>query len=137
MVVTYDPVPRTATCGDTIVQLTRTQGEIFTALAASPARFVARTTLYGRLWSDSDTAEKTLDVHMLKLRARIATLPLTISTIWGRGYRLNGEIFVVGGAAAGAVVTMTPAGRKVVLELLETHPNAALVSRAYAALGGL
>jgi len=79
---------------DLVVELTRREMDIIIYLHRHKERIVSKKELLTEVWhyADADIETRTVDIHMLKLRKKIATLigdsPL-ISTIRGEGYRLE------------------------------------------------
>jgi len=78
------------------VALTRREMDIVVYLHRHRDRIVSKKELLTRVWhyADADIETRTVDIHMLKLRKKIASLvgdaPF-ISTIRGEGYRLEPE----------------------------------------------
>jgi two-component system response regulator RegX3 len=76
------------------VELTRREMDIVLYLYRHQDRIVSKKELLTEVWhyADADIETRTIDIHMLKLRKKIATLiediPF-ISTIRGEGYRLE------------------------------------------------
>jgi DNA-binding response OmpR family regulator len=71
------------------VALTRTEFELLLVLARRPGAAVQRGTLVeAALDADRDAAERTLDVHMSRLRKKLGK-PSPVQTVWGIGYRLT------------------------------------------------
>ena len=81
---------------DRSVELTRREMDIVLYLYRHQDRIVSKKELLTEVWhyADADIETRTVDIHMLKLRKKIATLiedaPF-ISTIRGEGYRLEAE----------------------------------------------
>ncbi|CAB1075044.1 Two-component transcriptional response regulator, OmpR family [Olavius algarvensis Delta 1 endosymbiont] len=79
---------------DLVVELTRREMDIVIYLHRHQDRIVSKKELLTEVWqyADADIETRTVDIHMLKLRKKIATLipdkPL-ISTIRGEGYRIE------------------------------------------------
>jgi DNA-binding response OmpR family regulator len=79
---------------DLAVELTRREMDIIIYLDRHKERIVSKKELLIEVWhyADADIETRTVDIHMLKLRKKIATLigdtPL-VSTIRGEGYRLE------------------------------------------------
>ena len=79
---------------DLSVELTRREMDIIIYLHRHKDRIVAKKELLTDVWhyADADIETRTVDIHMLKLRKKIAALigdtPL-ISTVRGEGYRLE------------------------------------------------
>ena len=77
-----------------VVELTRREMDIVVYLHRHRERIVSKKELLTEVWhyADADIETRTVDIHMLKLRKKIATLigdtPL-VSTIRGEGYRLE------------------------------------------------
>jgi DNA-binding response OmpR family regulator len=90
----FDGKNLTACVKDLAVELTRREMDIIIYLHRHKDRIVAKKELLTEVWhyADADIETRTVDIHMLKLRKKIATLigdiPL-ISTIRGEGYRLE------------------------------------------------
>ena len=81
---------------DKNVEFTRREMDIIIHLHRHKDRIVSKKELLTEVWhySDADIETRTVDIHMLKLRKKLAALvgdtPL-ISTIRGEGYRLEPE----------------------------------------------
>jgi two-component system response regulator RegX3 len=81
---------------DLDVELTRREMDIIIYLYRHRDRIVSKKELLTEVWhyADADIETRTVDIHMLKLRKKIAAIigdtPL-ISTIRGEGYRLEPE----------------------------------------------
>jgi len=92
----FDGKNLTASVKDLAVELTRREMDIIIYLHRHKDRIVAKKELLTEVWhyADADIETRTVDIHMLKLRKKVATLigdtPL-ISTIRGEGYRLETE----------------------------------------------
>jgi len=73
------------------VELKKKECELLFMLANSPGRIFTRTQLIESLWGmDYEGDERTVDVHIKRLRQRIEPFPtVTITTIRGLGYRLE------------------------------------------------
>jgi len=71
------------------VELTRAEFDILAVLAERPGFAVTRRSLVEQaLNADRDGTERTLDVHVSRLRKKLGSA-VTIETVWGIGYRLN------------------------------------------------
>jgi two-component system response regulator RegX3 len=81
---------------DLDIELTRREMDIIIYLHRHRDRIVSKKELLTEVWhyADADIETRTVDIHMLKLRKKIAAIigdtPL-ISTIRGEGYRLEPE----------------------------------------------
>ncbi len=73
------------------VTLTKVEFELLALLAERPGAAVTRRVLAeGALDPDRDGTERTLDVHISRLRKKLGGAKM-IETVWGIGYRLTGE----------------------------------------------
>jgi hypothetical protein len=75
----------------TDVDLTSKAFELLAHLARNARRIVSREELMETVWSDSgsETGERTVDVHIRRVRAKLARYRRLISTVRGSGYRLD------------------------------------------------
>ncbi len=74
------------------VPLTRTEFRLLAVLAEAPGRVFSRTLLVERvLGSDADTAERTIDAHVMNVRRKLLLLAgaPVVATVFGVGYRLE------------------------------------------------
>lgn len=75
--------------------LTRLEFDLLLFLADHPRRVFSRTQLLTAVWGYEHTGERTVDVHVRRLRVKLGTqLPL-ITTVYGVGYRLSDEARIV------------------------------------------
>jgi two-component system response regulator RegX3 len=93
--VTFSSKTLTAAAGEKQVDLTRREMDIVAYLHLNRDRIVSRKELLEKVWHyvDVDIETRTVDIHILKLRKKIAELteePL-IATVRGEGYRLEPE----------------------------------------------
>ena len=71
-----------------LLPLTRLEFDLLLFLADHPRRVFSRTQLLTAVWGYEHTGERTVDVHVRRLRVKMGTqLPL-ITTVYGVGYRL-------------------------------------------------
>jgi two-component system response regulator RegX3 len=92
--ISFDGLNLQATCGEKRQELTRREMDIIVYLSRHQNRIVSKKELLIEVWhyADADIETRTVDIHMLKLRKKIANLnPLAalIHTIRGQGYRLE------------------------------------------------
>jgi two-component system OmpR family response regulator len=74
-----------------LLPLTRLEFDLLLFLADHPRRVFSRTQLLTAVWGYEHTGERTVDVHVRRLRVKMGTkLPL-ITTVYGVGYRLADE----------------------------------------------
>jgi two-component system response regulator MtrA len=73
------------------VELTRSEFDVLALLAEQPGVAITRRALAERvLAADRDSCERTLDVHVSRLRRKLGPR-VGIETVWGIGYRLRAE----------------------------------------------
>lgn len=78
-------------CDGAAVSLTKVEFDLLALLAERPGAAVTRRALAdGALDPDRDGSERTLDVHISRLRKKLGGAKM-IETVWGIGYRLTGE----------------------------------------------
>ena len=88
--MTLDLDTKELTIGGETVPLTKTEFEILALLAANPARIFSREAIIDRLWKDAPyTTERTVDVHITRLRKKLGDRASWISSKAGYGYRFN------------------------------------------------
>jgi two-component system OmpR family response regulator len=89
--VNIDLATLTVSSYEETVQLKKKECELLFMLASSPGRIFTRTQLIESLWGiDYEGDERTVDVHIKRLRQRIELFSsLTITTVRGLGYRLE------------------------------------------------
>ncbi len=72
------------------VPLTRTEFEILVLLATNPSRVFSRDDIIERLWKDNPyVTERTVDVHITRLRKKLGDRSSYITSRPGYGYRFN------------------------------------------------
>ncbi|MEF2143877.1 MAG: response regulator transcription factor [Desulfovibrionaceae bacterium] len=91
--IDFDGANLTACCGETTEILTRREMDIITYMHRNNARIVTKRELLEKVWryGDADVETRTVDIHILKLRKKLASLtdqPF-IATVRGEGYRLE------------------------------------------------
>ncbi len=80
---------RTVQVDDEPVDLTAVEFDVLAALARRPGTAVSRRQLVERaLPEDTEGGERTLDVHISRLRKKLGTAGDLIATVWGIGYKL-------------------------------------------------
>ena len=76
--------------GEQIVPLTKTEFEIMTLLASNPARVFNRDDIIDHIWKDAPyITERTIDVHIGRLRKKLGDKAYVIISRPGYGYRFN------------------------------------------------
>jgi len=75
--------------------LTRLEFDLLLFLAERPRKVFTRGQLLAGVWGYEHTGERTVDVHVRRLRLKLGTgLPL-ITTVYGVGYRLSDDARIV------------------------------------------
>ena len=92
----FDGLNLQASCRDRSEPLTRREMDILVYLFRHQSRIVSKTELLAEVWHYKDPAieTRTVDIHMLKLKKKIAALAdgrALIQTVRGEGYRLEPE----------------------------------------------
>ncbi|MCC8145991.1 MAG: response regulator transcription factor [Bacteroidales bacterium] len=76
--------------GQDIIPLTRTEFDIIHLLASNPSRIYEREDIIDRIWKDSPyITERTVDVHIRRLRKKMGEKAAYIASRPGYGYRFN------------------------------------------------
>lgn len=92
--IDFDSQNLTATQGPDKVELTRREIDIMAHFHRNQDRIISKKELLADVWqyADPDIETRTVDIHILKLRKKIATLigdnPLIV-TVRGEGYRIE------------------------------------------------
>lgn len=73
------------------LELTRLEFDLLRFLRAHPDRVFTRTALKTALWPRQDGNDRTVDVHVRKVRAKLAPHLDPITTVRGIGYRFEGS----------------------------------------------
>jgi DNA-binding response OmpR family regulator len=72
------------------IELTRVEFDLLAALAQRPGAAVARAWLVDHVLDpDREGTERTLDVHVSRLRKKLGRAGRQVATVWGVGYRLE------------------------------------------------
>ena len=76
--------------GERVIPLTKTEYEIIRLLASNPSRIFSREEMIDRLWKDAPyVTERTVDVHITRLRKKLGARASLIASRPGYGYRFN------------------------------------------------
>jgi DNA-binding response OmpR family regulator len=93
--ITLDVSGRSTTVGDRRVELTPSEFTLLATLIAAPGRAFSRLELLNQLQDSAyDGYERTVDVHIRRLRTKIETdpgNPRYVETVFGFGYRFAAE----------------------------------------------
>jgi len=75
---------------DEIIPLTKTEFEILSLLAQNPTRVYSRQNIISQVWKDTMyITERTVDVHITRLRKKLGAKSSLISSRAGFGYKFN------------------------------------------------
>ena len=80
-------------CGDTIVALTQTELRLLSYMMKQPEKAYSREDLLSTVWGfDSDVETRVTDETLRRIRKKLlqAGSTVSVSTIWGFGYKLKG-----------------------------------------------
>ncbi len=88
--VELDRRARRCTIGGETVELTRREFDLLETLLASPGRAFTRDQLLDEVWGSRFVSEKTIDVHIVGVRRKLAGA-VRITTLRGVGYRLEAD----------------------------------------------
>lgn len=87
-----DPGQRIAQADGMVLDLTPKEFDLLHLLASHPGQTFPRATLLERVWGySSDISTRTVDVHIQRLREKLAAQPAcaeAIATEWGVGYKM-------------------------------------------------
>jgi two-component system alkaline phosphatase synthesis response regulator PhoP len=93
--VKIDPERREVWCGDTLIELTPREFDLFYTLACHPGRVFTREELLQLVWgNDFDGIDRVVDVHVGTLRRKLEDNPTEaslIQTVRGVGYKFVGK----------------------------------------------
>ena len=88
--LSLDPGSRAVQVEGQPVELTRVEFDILAALARRPGAAVSRGALVANVLDpEREGGERTLDVHVSRLRKKLGPCGRLIGTVWGVGYRLE------------------------------------------------
>ena len=88
--LTIDAQARRVWVAGAEVELTRVEFDLLAALARRPGVAVPRSRLVEHVLDpDREGTERTLDVHVSRLRKKLGSAGRFVATVWGVGYRLE------------------------------------------------
>jgi two-component system response regulator MtrA len=88
--LSIDLAARTVAAAGSAVDLTRAEFDFLAALARRPGAAVSRAWLVEHVLDpERDGDERTLDVHVSRLRRKLGPAAGAIATVWGIGYKLK------------------------------------------------
>jgi two-component system, OmpR family, response regulator ResD len=82
---------RRATAGGRELALTSQEFDLLSVLASLPNAALDRDQLLDYAWGTTFYSYRTVDVHVARLRTKLAGTAIRIETVWGVGYRLVTE----------------------------------------------
>jgi DNA-binding response OmpR family regulator len=85
--IRLDPRARTALRGGRLLELSRLEYDLLLFLARHPRQVFSRAQLLTHVWGHRHTTNRTVDVHVSRLRTKLDD-PDLITTVYGLGYRL-------------------------------------------------
>jgi DNA-binding response OmpR family regulator len=74
-----------------LLPLTRLEFDLMLFLAENPRRVFTRAQLLTGVWGYDHTGERTVDVHVRRLRVKLGANSPLITTVYGVGYRLSDD----------------------------------------------
>lgn len=86
--LTIDTAGRSAALSGVELPLTPKEFDLLSVFARFPGVALDREQLLDLVWGTSFYAIRTVDVHVARLREKLASTPIRIETVWGSGYRL-------------------------------------------------
>jgi two-component system OmpR family response regulator len=78
-----------------LLPLTRLEFDLLLFLAEHPRRVFTRAQLLTGVWGYDNTGERTVDVHVRRLRVKLGGHHPLITTVYGVGYRLSDDARIV------------------------------------------
>src|ERR1700733_10666895 len=85
--IRLDPRARTALRSGQPLDLSRLEFDLLLFLARHPRQVFSRTQLLSQVWGHTHTTNRTVDVHVSRLRTKVDD-PELVTTVYGLGYRL-------------------------------------------------
>ena len=82
---------RRASSAGQLLELAPKEFDLLTTMARLPGVMFDRIKLLELVWGNAYFGSRTVDVHVLKLRGKLAGSGVKIETVWGSGYRLVEE----------------------------------------------
>jgi hypothetical protein len=91
--IRLDPRPRTVVRDGWPLQLSRLEYDLLLFLARHPRQVFSRSQLLAHVWGHTHTTNRTVDVHVSRLRQKLGDQDL-VTTVYGLGYRLADDAAV-------------------------------------------
>jgi two-component system OmpR family response regulator len=86
---------RQVVVGGTPLPMTRLEFDLLHFLAVNPRRVFSRMQLLAAVWGYEHTGERTVDVHVRRLRVKLGAHVPLVTTVYGVGYRLADDATIV------------------------------------------
>ncbi len=113
-VLRVDEAARTVECDGRRIRLTRREFDLLAYLGGHPRRVFSRAHLLRQVWGyEAVSGERTVDVHVRRLRAKLGARGPVVCTVRGIGYRLDEAArvsFVTEPAQPASSASIAPAG---------------------------
>jgi two-component system OmpR family response regulator len=77
-----------------LLPLTRLEFDLLQFLAERPRKVFTRAQLLAGVWGYEHTGERTVDVHVRRLRLKLGSSSPVVTTVYGVGYRLSDDAHV-------------------------------------------
>ncbi len=90
--IVIDAGKREVRVDGTIIELTKAELDVLEALARRAGSAVTRAALVNEALDPERGTERTLDVHISRLRKKLGSAGAQITTVWGIGYKLVSEV---------------------------------------------
>lgn len=88
--VTLDPTSYTVTIGNQKIDIGQAEFKLLRFFLANPERVFSRSQLLDKVWgTDADIEERTVDVHVLRLRKALKNAETMLKTVRGVGYMFS------------------------------------------------
>jgi DNA-binding response OmpR family regulator len=91
--IRLDPIARAALRDGVPLELSRLEFDLLLFLARHPRQVFSRTQLLNEVWGHTHTTNRTVDVHVSRLRTKVDD-PDLVTTVYGLGYRLADDAAV-------------------------------------------
>ena len=89
----FNPESQTLHYADSVLSMNKKEFQILQTFAEKPGITLSRNWLLQNLWSSDDVNERTVDVHIMRIRRLFekSGIECPIKTIWGKGYYLDNK----------------------------------------------
>lgn len=87
--LSFDRIRKEVRVNNSVIDLTKKEYQLLEMLVENRERFTPREEILDRLWSDTFVTERTVDVHMARLRKRLGRFGSSIRSKSGYGYFID------------------------------------------------